>query len=279
VTPGYLPALRIPLIAGRGFIDADRESGEPVALLNEAAARRWFPGESAVGKRVRLTGESDWRRIVGIVGDTRSTFYNTLGWQVNRRIFVPYRQDPRGGTSPVAHRHVFYARGPVALSGQAARDLVWSVDRNLPVSTVQPLDARVAGALRQPRLRSALIGLFAIAALLLAVIGLYGIVSQSVSQRTRELGIRLALGAQRRDVAAMVLGQGCRLTAVGALLGIAGALAVTRLLSALLYGIAPTDPVTYASVCALLTAVALAGSYIPARRATRVDPAIVLRNE
>jgi len=279
-SPGYFPAIGIPVKRGRGFNDDDRLGTQQVAVITESAAQRYFPNEDPIGKTIRLgwgkTDDTGVRtvaggRIVGIVGDVKNAALNEANLP---QLYVPLRQWPIGWMSLVVKTSV-----PPATLTQAARNAVYSIDPNLPVSNVSTLDAIVSRSISQPRFYMLMIGVFAALALTLAAIGIFGVLSYAVSQRTREIGIRMALGAQERDVVGLVVRQAMILAASGLAAGTAAALLLSQTMTKMLFSIGPTDPATFAAVAAILAAVAVLASYVPARRATRVDPIIALRAE
>ena len=275
VTPGYFRAMRIPLRAGRAFDERDGADSAKVVVVNESFARKAFAGEDPLGKRIHIWRDEKFtREIVGVVGDTRP---QSLDAGEAPQMYVPHKQDASwGGLSVVAR-----ARGgadPESLV-PALREEVRALDRELPAYDVKTLGRVVADSTAYRRLTMFLMAGFAAAALLLAGVGLYGVISYSVAQRTHEIGVRLALGAQRGDVLRLVVRQGMLLTLAGLAAGVACAFALTRLMSGLLYEVSATDPAVYALVSLLLAAVAFLASYVPARRATRVDPMEALRYE
>jgi predicted permease len=268
VTPGYFRALGIPVLAGRAFNDRDGEE-HPAIVVNRALARQVWPGEPAVGKALML---GEFRlEIVGVVGDVRSA---GLAADPGSAVYVPSTLAPRS----TMKLFVRTASDPLALAG-AVREAIWQVDRDLPISEVAALPQVVAADVARPRFLSVLLTLFGALALTLAAIGLYGVVAYGVGQRTHEIGIRMALGAGRARVLRNVVGQGMRWTLLGLALGLAGAFAATRLLAGLLFGVAPTDAVTFAGVALLLAAAAALASWVPARRAAATDPLTALRSE
>jgi putative ABC transport system permease protein len=273
VSPHYFDVLGIPLRRGRDFNDRDREGGVFTCVINEALARRSFPHEDPLGKRMQ-TGldRFEFMTIVGVVGDIRQ--YG-LARAPGPEIFMPYGQHP----GPARHMAVI-ARTQADTGGLASalRKQVRALDPNVPVKFTtmqQTVDASIA----PPRFRTLLLGTLAGLAVVLAMIGLYGVMAYTVGQRSAEIGVRMALGARRSDVLLLVLRQGLVLTGAGLLVGFAGSLVATRLLANLLYGVTTTDPVTYAAVALLLTVVAATAVYIPAHRATCVDPLVALRQE
>ena len=276
VSTGYFHVLGIPLLQGRDFSGLDRSGSMPVAIVNRAFAKEFFPKGTAVGRRIKL-GRADttepWLTIVGVTGDvSRPTLY--MGYSRGPSVYRPLRQSPDGMLS----LYVRTAGDPRAVASGIGR-AVAAVDNNLPVPAVQTVDQSLSSFTAEPRFRAALFGIFAALALVLAAVGIYGVLSQLVSQRTHEIGIRVALGARHEDVLGLIIGEGLKLTLIGLAIGIACALALTRLLSSMLYGVKPTDPLTFAAVSSALTFVALLACYVPARRATRVDPMTALRSE
>jgi putative ABC transport system permease protein len=279
ISANYFATVGIPLTRGRLFDDHDREKSEAVAIINETLARQAFPGTEPLGQRVRLGGAASqavWRTIVGVVGDTRVSMYGSLGRQTRPMMYLPYRQGEAAG-GPL-YLVVHYS-GDSAQFAATLRDEMKAMNPDLVppyIETVQELASR---EMRQPRLQTMLSVSFAVMALLLAAVGLYSIISYSIIQRTHEIGIRMALGARARDVLTLVLGQGVRLTLAGVAIGLLASVAFTRFIQSLLYEVSANDPVTLALIALLLIAVALAACYLPARRATRVDPLVALRHE
>ncbi|HYN85401.1 MAG TPA: ABC transporter permease [Pyrinomonadaceae bacterium] len=276
VSPDYFQAAGVPVVKGRAFDARDDASAPRVILVNQSVARRDFPGEEPVGKRINFgatnpDGQPAWFEIVGVVADVRSL---GLGEEPTPEIYTSYLQDPFAGMS-------FVVRSSVEPGGLVAgvREAVRQIDKAQPVSEVREMEQLVTEAAAQPRLNSLLLGLFAGLALLLAAAGIYGVMSYSVSQRTHEIGLRMALGAQKRDVLRLVVGQCIRFTLIGLALGLTCAFALTRVMATLLYGVDPTDPPTFAAGAALLMLVAVLSCYLPARRATKVDPLVALRYE
>jgi putative ABC transport system permease protein len=274
VSPGYFHLLGIPLVHGRFFTDQDNENAPQVAIVNEAFARTWWPNDNPVGKRVKISGLStatSWTTVVGVIADARTEsleeanvpqIYTCL-FQITDdelALFLRGRLDP--------------ARIP-----DEARLAVQSINPELPVFGAATLTDVVSGPLSQRRFSMEMVLLFALTALLLAGLGIYGTISYVVSERTHEIGIHLALGATRGTILRMILRQGLQLAIAGTALGLVGALIVSHLMAGLLYGVSPTDPLTFVGVTLVLTAVALAASYIPAMRAMRVDPLVALRFE
>jgi putative ABC transport system permease protein len=274
VTPDYFRAMRIPLRAGRVFDERDNMESAMVVVVNESFARKAFAGEDPLGKRIRIWRDEKFpREVVGVVGDTRP---QRLDGPAALQMYVPHRQDATWGGLSLVLR----ARGADADSlVRAARAEVRALDRELPVYDVKALSKVVADSTAYRRVTMFLMAGFACAALLLAGVGLYGVVSYAAAQRTHEIGIRLALGARGRDILGLVVRQGMLLTLAGLGVGLGCAFALTRLMSSLLYGVSAADPFVYAAVSLLLAAVALLACLVPARRATKVDPMVALRYE
>jgi len=282
VSPGYFRAMGIPLVQGRDFGEQDRGPAPGVVIINQALARRFWPAGDALGKRISLGGYPDlWGEVVGVVGDVRH-------WgQASEAPPEMYWDFSQGwlGRSPTLLRLrrslTVVARSSADVRGHAGevRREVAAIDPELPLSSVETMEERLGASLAGPRLSTLLIGIFAAVALALAAVGVYGVMSYAVTERTHEIGVRMALGARRSDVIKMVVGQGLRLALAGVAVGLAAALAVTRVLTRLLFEVGATDPATFASIAALVVGVAALASYLPARRATRVDPMVALRSE
>jgi len=270
VTPTWFATMRVPLKSGRTFNAGDRMGTPKVVLVSETAARQFWPNESPIGKPVAVGqgGFSDGEEVVGVVGDVRHRI-DTLS---KPDVYLSYAQ------SPTARIMVFIrtAGEPLALVASARR-AIREIAPEFPVYDVQPMTARVADSMARARFSAALLAIFAAVALVLAVVGIYGVMSFTVAQRTREIGIRMALGADRNNVLHLVVGEGIGLAGTGALVGLAGALAATRVLRSLLFGVDTWDPATYVAILLLLGGAAALASWIPAKRATRVDPTEALR--
>ena len=274
VTPEYLRTMGIPLLRGRGFTDADR-GGEPlVAIVSESVARRYWPGEDALGKRVAPPWDSPWMTIVGVVPDTRQ---DSLRDTSRTSVYVPWAQSTLRYTSEMWV--VVRTKREPAPFATALRSAVRDIDRTVAVSDVRTMEAVVSDSVRKARFTMLLVAAFAAAALLLGSIGIYGVMSYLVGQRTQEMGIRIALGSTAGGVIGLVVGRAIRLASLGAVIGLAAALITTRWLGALLYGVSALDPVTFIATALLFLLVAAAASYGPAWRATRVDPVRALRAE
>jgi putative ABC transport system permease protein len=271
VSPEYFRALGIPLLKGRYLAEGDKAGRPLVAVINETLARRYWPdGENPIGQRLRFGGNRAWE-IVGIVGDVK---HSGLDKQVTPAVFLSYLQTPEARMSLVVRT----ASDPASMI-RAVKDQVYAVDRDQPMYKIRTMDQVVAESQSSPRFTLIMLGIFAAVALALAAVGIYGVISYAVTQRTREIGIRIALGAERGDVLRLVVGQGTALAVAGVLAGLAAAFALTRLMSSLLFGVSATDPTIFAGASLFLAAVALAASYLPARRAMRVDPMVSLRYE
>lgn len=268
----YFRALRIPLLAGRFFSDRDRTGTPHVAIINHSLAQALFADGNPVGRRIKIGDEADaWVTVVGVVADIRHRSLDSRIWP---ELFRPYTQVPSFWMSLVIR-----APGdPLALA-PAVRKAVQSIDRNQPVFNVESLDQRLSSSLAERRRRAYLLGAFAFIALLIALIGVYGVMAYSVARRTREIGVRLALGAEKSAVLRMILGQALRMALIGVILGAIAAVALTRVLSSFLYGVTATDIPTFAAVCGLLIAAVCLASLVPARRAAKVDPIVALRHE
>jgi putative ABC transport system permease protein len=272
VSPSYFATMAIPIVAGRAFNDRDDKDAPRVAIISAAMAQRYFPGESPIGKRINVvTGPESFREIVGVVADVKQ---KGLTREITPHVYEPFSQAPdRFMTLLVRSSHDAAALVPTI------RGKVFELDPELPLQRVSTLDTVISNSIRQQRFASVVLSVFAVVALLLALAGLYGVISYSVAQRTRELGIRVALGAQVSDVLSLVLKQGMKYVLLGEVVGILGGLALTRLLGGLLFGVSPTDALTFVLVAVSLFLVALAACYVPARRATKVDPLKALRYE
>jgi putative ABC transport system permease protein len=278
----YFQTMNIPLLSGRYFTEQDTKDSQPVVLVDEMLAARFFPNTDAVGKRLKLGGadsESPWMQIVGVVKHVKHYSPNE---EPRVEVYTHYRQVPERFFA-AATRSMWVAvktrtADPTSLT-TAIRNEVQQIDKDQPISNVDKMENIVAATVAPQKFATWLLGIFAAVAMVLAAIGIYGVMAYSVTQRTHEIGIRMALGAGQRDVLRMVVGQGMKLALVGVALGLAGAFAATRLMSTLLFGVSATDPLTYSSVALLLGAVALFACLIPAHKATKVDPMIALRYE
>ncbi len=273
VGPGYFETMRTPLARGRGFAVADGPGAPGVVVVNEAFVRRYWPGRDGLGERL-VAGDRTGEKTLEVIGVARDGKYNSLGEEPTPFVFYPHRQLHRDEMSVIVR-----SSGDPAALAPAVRREVAALDGRLPVFDVKSLEAHLGTALFPVRAAATLLGLTGALALLLAAIGLYGVLSYAVALRTREIGVRVALGAGRADVGALVVGRGLRLAGAGVALGLVLALGVTRFLAFLLYGTSPLDPLTFAAIPALLLAVALVAAWEPARRALRIDPAVCLREE
>ncbi|HUE02957.1 MAG TPA: ABC transporter permease [Bryobacteraceae bacterium] len=289
VMPGYFETMRLPLLAGRSIRESDDGRCARVVLLNQRAARTYWPGENPIGKRIAINGDEigitpRWMTVIGIVADAKQEDWAE---KPDPEMYLAALQTPEflgGGGSPVAP-HMAYitlvvrtAGRPADLAG-AIQQAVRSFDRSLPVSGILTMDEAVAQANAQPRFEMLLLGIFAAIALLLAAAGIYGVMNYAVARRTREIGIRMSLGANRAAVLLMVFQQAIAQTLAGAVAGMAGALALGRLMAKMLYGVQPADPLTFGCVALVLALAALPATYVPARRASRIDPVVALRSE
>jgi putative ABC transport system permease protein len=274
VTPGYFTAMGISLLRGRAFSDADRADALPVAMVSRSVARRFWPNEDAVGKRIGYAYDSPWMTIVGVVPDTKQ---DSLRDTLATSIYVPWEQ--RSRMSGAEMWLVVRTTEDPARVTAAIRRIVRETNASVPVSDVRTMNAVVDDSMSKTRFTTLLVGAFATLALLLGAVGIYGVMSYLVGQRAREMGIRLALGAKRADVVRLVVGRAMWLAATGGIVGIVAALFAARALRQWLYGVSPSDPITLTAVSVLLLGVASLASFAPALRATRVDPAMSLREE
>jgi putative ABC transport system permease protein len=277
VTPGYFETMRIPLKKGRFFKDGDGEDAPPVALINEKMAQTFWPGQDPVGKRFKFGSPQDkspWVRIIGVVGNVRQM---ALTEPPRQEMYFPYWQAKDNWMVP--RDLVIRTSGDPMSLALTVRRAVWSINPNQPVSNVMALDDVLSQQVAQRRVQTVLLGGLAALALILACIGIYGVLSFLVSQRTREIGVRVALGADAAGVFRTTAAEGMLLAAVGVLAGIAASLAISGSLSSLLFGVKPMDPATYIAAVVVFAAVAFAACCIPAWRAARVDPVMALRYE
>ena len=271
ISSDYFKALSIPLLKGREFTEQDNSDSPPTTIINEAAARRFWPDEDPLGKRLRIESDQPWIEIVGVVGNVK---HLGLDSQARAELYLSFLKDPWPFMTVVVRG----ASNPKSLA-EAMRAEVWAIDKDLPVPDIKTMDELVSGSVARRRFNMLLLGIFASVALVLAAVGIYGVMSYSVTQRTHEIGIRMALGARQSDVLKLVIRQGATLAAVGVGIGLVGASALTRVLASLLFEVGTTDPATFVSLSLLLTAVALGACFVPARRAAKVDPMVALRYE
>lgn len=288
VTPGYFAAMRLPIVRGRDINDADNVAAPGAVIINEQAARQYWPGEDPIGKRISFddgtTNSPSWLTIVGIAKDAKQDSWTDKATP-EAYLAAFQNHDYLGDSGTESSRHMNYitlvartAGDPAELTS-AMKEAAWSFDRNLAISQVVTMDGVVTEANAEPRFEMLLLTIFAAVALVLATVGIYGVISYSASRRTHEIGVRMSLGATRSDVLLLVMRQGVWLALAGSVTGIAGALLISRLMAKLLYGVQPTDPATFAAVTAALGAVALVACYVPARRAMGINPTAALRCE
>jgi putative ABC transport system permease protein len=271
VSPDYFKTMGSPLVAGRDFTDRDAEPAPRVAIINQALAHRYFPNEDPLGKRIKIDEPGEpWQTIVGVTG---SVHHSGLNLEADPEIFSPYLQNPWSSMGFVVRTH----GNPEGLEA-AVRSQLWAVDKDQPISHMATMDQILADSLAGRRLNLILLGSFASVALILALIGIYGVMSYAVLQRTGEIAIRMALGAQRASVWALVVSQGAALGVAGIFIGVIASVAFTRLMSSMLFQVRSLDPVTIAVMSVVVQATALLASFIPARRATRIDPMAALRD-
>jgi putative ABC transport system permease protein len=271
ISPEYFKVLRIPLLSGREFSAGDDAQAPVVYIINRTMAQTFWPNENPVGKRIRMDPVEKWKEIVGVVGDVRQ---RDLGEPPKPMMYAPYAQDPW----PFMDIAVRTSQEPQSVTSDVQR-AVQATDKDEPVYNIRTMEEIVSRSVASRRFTLVLLGLFATLALFLTAVGIYGVISFAVSQRTHEIGVRMALGARRDDVLKLVVGRGMILALIGVAAGLAGALGLTRFLSSLLYEVKPTDALTFGGVALILAAVAFAACYIPARRATKVDPMVALRYE
>ncbi|MEE8584103.1 MAG: ADOP family duplicated permease, partial [Acidobacteriota bacterium] len=279
-TPGYFEVMRVRLVKGRFFEESDRADSLQVALVNQTLARRYWPDEDPLGKRIKLMAgpqDAPWATIVGVIGDIRQM---GLGQPPRKEFYRPHSQFHRStGITVRSLGIVVRAEGDLEALAGPIRQLVGEIDPSMPVARLRPMTEVLSDSVSTSRFLALMLAAFAAVALLLAAVGIYGLLSYSVSRRAREIGIRMALGADRSRVLRMVIGQGLGLALLGVALGTAGALAMTRFLQGLLYGVGPYDPFTFLAIPIVVLTLSLLASYLPSRRATRVDPMTALRVE
>jgi len=274
ISPNYFRAMGIPILIGRDFTEQDTEQSAPVAIISESMAARYFPGEDPIGKRIKRgspTSDSAWPQIVGIAADVK---HSALEKQARPHLYFPYSQSPFSYMALVVRA----TASPESLA-TSAREAVWAVDKDQRITNMKTMRQYLSEAVAAKRFNMTLLGVFASLAMILAAAGIYGVMSYSITQRTHEIGIRMALGAAQGDVLKLVVGQAMTLALVGVSTGLVASFALTRVMSSLLFGVTATDPLTFAAIPVLLTGVALAACFVPARRAMKVDPIIALRYE
>jgi len=274
VTPGYFRTMGIALLAGRDFTDADKKDAPDVTIIDERLAREYWPNDSPIGKRVRFGPPEDnepWHTVIGVVASVR---HQRMQEETRKSVYLPHAKIPVNGLSLVART----SSNPKDFIAAIRREVA-QLDPDLPVSEVATMEEVVAESIWQPRLYATLFAVFASGALILALIGIYGVMAFLVQTRTHEIGVRMALGASARDVFKLIVGRGMKLTAVGVVVGIGGAIALTRLMHSLLFNTSATDPITFILISVLLSLAAFLACYIPARRAAKVDPLVALRYE
>jgi predicted permease len=272
VSPGYFATMGIPIVAGRDISEKDTADAVRVVVISEKTARYFWPGQDPIGKRLKpgsTTSDSPWREVIGIVKDVRQ---NDFVAEPKMQMYMAHEQVGSFAANAVVVRTQV---DPLSL-GTSVRKIVWEIDKDQPVSDIRSMEEIVSRAVARQRFSTMLLGIFATLALVLAAVGIYGVMSYSIAQRTREIGIRMALGAQRSDVLKMVVGQGLKLVVIGVAIGLAAAFVLTRVMATLLFGVSATDPLTFVIISMVLLGVALVASYIPALRATRVDPMVAL---
>src|SRR5262250_2856686 len=273
ISPNYFRALRARMVAGREFDDRDDLRSPAVAIVNETLARRYFVGEDPLGKRLTIAymRQRIALEIVGVAADMKQ---GEMGAPVIPQIYAPYLQRPWFSSAVVVRA----AHDDLSAVKNDAQRAIWAVDRDQASTQIQTAEQALNNSLAEPRLYAVLLGVFAALALSLAAVGIYGVMSYMVTERTREIGVRMALGAQAGSVLKMVIGQGMTLALIGVVIGSGAAVALTRLMSSLLFGVSATDPMTFVVIAILLSVVALLACYIPARRAAKVDPMVALRS-
>jgi putative ABC transport system permease protein len=281
VSTNYFRVMNVPLLSGRWFTPAD-DAGAPVAIITSSSANKFWPGQNAVGKHIRFTAESEWRTVVGVISDVRAyDIQKTVPDWIDGTVYVPFNLKAtfENGRIPSEMTIVMQTKVDDQQAGTMLRDIVSRSNPEVPVSELKTMQAVVSEAVSTPASTTSLFVMFAGLALALGLIGVYGVLSFLVAKRTREIGIRIALGAQKSSVLWLVLKEGAKFSFTGIALGLAGAFIVSRWLTSELYGISPMDPLTYIGVAAVMISVTLLACYIPARRAMRVDPLIALRYE
>jgi putative ABC transport system permease protein len=271
VSPGYFSTLGISLMKGRDFSDRDNSDAPRAAIINNDLARIYFPGEDPLSRRITFDDGESWISIVGVVADTKRLGVDTAA---KPEVYFPYLQVPASSMSLVVRT----ATEPLTLAG-AVKNEIKMIDKDLPLGESKTMQQVLSESNSGRRFNLVLLTVFATVALILAMVGIYGVMSYAVTQRTHEIGIRVAIGAQSRDVFRMVVGEGMILAMIGIGFGLVGAFALTRLMTTMLFAVEPTDPATFVTIAALLTGVTLVACYVPGRKATKVDPLVALRYE
>jgi len=271
VSAGYFTTLRIPIVEGREFTKADRPGAPAVIVINRSSAHRFWGNQEALGKRISTDMGKTWIQVVGVVGDVKQ---NGLDRDPTDEIYFPFAQAPLSNASLVVKTTV----EPMSVA-RSIINLIYEIDPNQPAARIRSLEQVRSESIAVPRLTLSLLGLFAVIALAIAAAGIGGVMALSVSQRTHEIGVRMAIGAWPHEILRMVMGQGMLLTSFGLAVGVVGALSLTRILHGLLFEVEPTDPPTFLAVAAVLAIAAAAASYLPARRAAQVEPMTALRCE
>jgi putative ABC transport system permease protein len=271
VTPNYFETMGVPFLRGRTFSDQDQANSPTAVVISQTMANRFWPNQEALGKQVKFVEDESIGTVVGIVGDTKQYWIDE---EQRPQIYIPYSQNPGIFATVVMRTSV----EPLSLSEQV-RQAIWTVDRDQPMWKIRTVGSLVDRSVANRKFLMALMGVFAGIALLLTTIGLYGVISYLVNQRTQEIGIRMAVGAQVGHILRMVLKQGMSYVAIGVAVGLAASWLLTRLIETLLFQVSATDPFTFVAISALLVVVALVACYLPARRATKVDPLVALRYE
>ena len=273
VGPGYFNTMGIKIVQGRDFNEQDKSDSVQAVVISEKTAQHYWPGENAIGKRLKpglTTSEGPWLEVIGIVKDTRQ---NDFVAPPKMQMYCVHSQINYSAPNALVVRTSI---DPLSLA-TSVRNAVWAIDKDQPVSNIRSMEEIVSRAVARQRFSTMLLGIFATLALVLAAVGIYGVMSYSIAQRTREIGIRMALGAQRSDVLKMAVGQGLKLVLIGVAIGVASAFVLTRVMASLLFGVSATDPATFVTISLVLVSVAVLASYIPALRAVRIDPMVALR--
>jgi putative ABC transport system permease protein len=271
VSPEYFDTMRIPILDGRGFTEFDRQGSKPVAIVNEAMARHFWPGQSAIGKRFRAAVNNVYLEVVGV---SATSVVSTIGEQPQPLAYLPIGQN----LSTAVALHVRTDGNPGGVMPAVLKQ-IQALNANMALQNPATIETLVHNALWGPRVAASLFAIFGLLGMVLASVGIYGVMSYMVAQRSNEIGLRMALGASPWNVLRLVVGQGMRMTAAGIACGVAAGLLTTRLMGSLLFGVSTTDPVTFGAVSVLVAAVALVAGWLPARRASRIDPVVALRTE